>query len=118
MMAKLCDLLKVKYGILFGDPEVRQLQSDSADYIKNVSGIDVRTRIQHEQIIALTSLIRNQNPKWRIAGLEYHNPDNEMVALAWELFRDEYDHSWLNEAAEKIPKGVDVILYFIDEGRG
>jgi hypothetical protein len=41
-----------------------------------------------------------------------------MVALAWELFRDEYDHSWLTEAAEKIPKGVDVILYFFDEVRG
>lgn len=117
-MAKLCDLVKVKYRILFGDTEVRQLQSEVINYINNVTGIDVRTGIGQEHLTALASTLNIQNQPWRVAGLEYHSPDGEMIALAWELFLDDYDHSWLIEASYKIPKGVEVILYFYGEGRG
>ena len=111
-MAKLCDLLLVKYGVLFGDAKTIKLQIEVEENIYNLTGIKALSMVDWSQIQSIAEFLEQHNPPWRLAGLEYTTDDGEMVALAWELFLDKYDNSWLQMAIERIPSDMKVHLYF------
>ena len=96
-MAKVCELVMLKYELFFGGGELRHQQDFLYNNIYPVLGYGKNSGLTIRQLISLKEHLKNLNAECRIVGIEEYC-DNEMVAVHnWESYGAEYPHDWVDE---------------------
>lgn len=113
-MAKICELVYLKFDILFGDPGAIQMQERILEELENVLGTDITDGITPAKATKIGTYLANTRPDYRIVGIEWNEEDTGLNTKNWETYAETYSPEWIFEALNDIPADRELILTFAD----
>ena len=111
-MAKVCELVMIKFELFFGNGDERGQQNYLYVNIYPMLGINGKDGVRINDVIRLKDHLKNLDNECRIVGIEeYHN--DEMVAVHnWESYGEQYPHDWVEEL-ESISQKDSLLSVFV-----
>jgi len=96
-MAKVCELVMLKYELFFGDGELRSQQDYLYHNIYPLLGYGNASGLTIEQVIHLKDHLKNLSAISRIVGIEEFNNDEIVAVHNWESYGEQYPNDWVEQ---------------------
>ena len=103
-MARICEIVHHKLHWLFGEQKVRNEYEIIKRMVYAPLQINPSEGVSTSDIKRIVESITGLLPNSRIIAIEYEDQAGEMRTMAWEEYRDDYTHDWLNVALENEPE--------------
>jgi hypothetical protein len=110
-MARICELVSIKFGLMFGDYDVQKEHEFLSSRIYPVLGFNVRSGITLLQVLQLKDHMYNLDPNCRIIGLEECDGFEIVATEVWESYGDAYSPEWVEQAAIKFNPNARVSVF-------
>lgn len=110
-MARICELVMVKYGLMFGEVDVRKQLEYLYERVYPLLGISGRGGLSITEVLQVRDHLVNLNQDCRIIGLEESGNSDGAVLEVWESYGSDYQHDWIEHAAVKLKSDVRLSVY-------
>ncbi len=110
-MAKVCELVSIKFNMIFGDTEIRNQHKFLLEKIYPSLGLDGKNGITIKEVIRLRDYLVELSPKCRIIGLEENDGCEIIYTEVWESYGDSYDPYWIENTATKFNPDSQLNVY-------
>ncbi len=110
-MARICELVNLKFGLMFGDYNVQKEHEFLSSRIYPMLGFNVRNGLTLNQVLQLRDHLHILSPECRIVGIEEYDGFEIITTEVWESYDDTYNSSWVELAACKFNPDARVSVY-------
>jgi len=112
-MAKVCELVNLKFGLMFGDAYLRNQHDFLFERVYPLLGFEDKNGITIKEVVRLRDHLVNLNPDCRIIGLEEYGNSTGGVVEVWESYGDNYQHDWIEQASAKLSPDMRFTVYVV-----
>lgn len=110
-MARVCELVSVKFGLIFGDYDVQKDHEFLNVSVYPLLGFNGRIGLTLIQVLQLRDHLLNLDSDCRIVGLEEQDRSEIITTEVWESYDETYNPSWIELAACKFNPDARVSVY-------
>jgi len=115
-MARICQLVWIKFELLFGDRNVTRQHDYIHETAIDIFGILPEMGYTKEQLTLIHNHLSSLHTDYRLAGIEEYDKGEIRTAHAWEQYVENFSHKWVESVLEKIDPSTRLALIVVIPG--
>lgn len=112
-MARICELVSVKFGLMFGEHDKRKQLEYLYERVYPILGIAGRGGLTLAEVLQVRDHVHNLGADCRVIGIEESGNSDGAVAEVWESYGDDYRPDWIELASAKLRPDMRFSVYVI-----
>ena len=101
----------VKYGLMFGEIDVRKQLDYLHERVYPILGIGGRGGLSITEVLQVRDHLLNISPECRVVGIEESGHCDGGVVEVWESYGEDYQSDWIEQAAVKLSPDIRFTVY-------
>lgn len=112
-MARISQLVTVKFGLMFGEVEVRKQIEYLFERVYPLLGIAGRGGLTIKEVLHVRDYLLNLSPDCRVIGIEESGNWDGGAVEVWESYGDHYRPDWIELASAKLRPEMRFSVYVV-----
>jgi hypothetical protein len=110
-MARISELVTVKYGLMFGEVDVVKQHEYLYERVFPLLGIRGRGGLSITEVLQVRDYLINISPDCRVIAIEESGNWDGSVVEVWESYAEDYRSDWVDKAAVKLSPDITYTVY-------